>query len=171
MVSCSWCEHEQGQNSPHMIEISSSLAVVIFLLIFPPSTYILSKCWHTVSVNILHCFLMLSAQLKASAGGQSISAYLWRDLAAAPGGPLEQQALSVVNGSEKAPAKTGSRLPDLWLAMQQTVSSVTSRDISIFMATVQVYFSYKFWKIWNKKSKWVYDTRDVVVSRQEEAVF
>lgn len=47
--------------------------------------------------------------------------------------------------------KTGSLLSDLWLAMQQTVSRVTSRDISIFMATVQVYFSYKFWKIRNKK--------------------
>lgn len=80
----------------------------------------------------------------------------------APGGLLEQQALSVVNGSEKASARTGLPLPDLWLAMQQTVSRVTGRDISIFMATVQVYFRYKFWKISNKKSKWIYDTGDVV---------
>lgn len=134
-------------------EVSSSLEIMWKTGFLPHLS-----CQHFA--NILHCFP--SAQLRASAGGQSRSPYSWRDLAVAPGGPLEQQALSVVNGSEKALVKTGSPLPDLWLAMQQTVSHVTSRDISIFMATVQVYFSHKYWKIWNKKSKWIYDTRDVV---------
>jgi len=73
------------------------------------------------------------------------------------GGGVEQQALSVVNGSEKAWAETGSQLPDLWLAMQQTVSHVTVRHISTFMATIQVYLGYKFREIWNKKSMWIYD--------------
>lgn len=71
----------------------------------------------------------------------------------APGGRLEQQALSVVNGTEKASAKTGSTLPDLWLAMQQTVSHVTGRDKSTFMATVHIYFSYKSDRYGTKKIK------------------
>ncbi len=123
---------------------------------FPPHL----SCQHFA--NIPHCFPSTQHQLRASAAGQSRSAYSWRYLAVASRGPLEQQALSVVNGSEKALAKTGSLLPVLWLVMQQTVSHVTSRKISIFMVTVQVYFSYKFSKIWNKKSKWIYDMRDLV---------
>lgn len=57
---------------------------------------------------------------------------------------VHKQVLSVVNGSGRVLAKTRSPLPDLWPVMQQIVSRVAGRDIRIFMATVQVYFSNTF---------------------------
>lgn len=112
----------------------------------------LSLSWH------------FSSQMRARGWRTEQLSLFMKGSGCGPWGPPEQQALSVLNGSENAGAETGSRLPDLWPGLQhKTVSGVAGRDISIFMATVHIYLSHKFLaEIWNKKSEWIYDTVDVV---------
>lgn len=77
--------------------------------------------------------------------------------------PEHQGALSVVNGSENvSPQTSPGRLWFMALRCCRTVSRVTGKDMSIFMATVQVYFSYKFPETQRKKQWWIYGLRDVV---------
>lgn len=125
-----------------------------------------SLIFHVSTSNILQCFH--GAQHPAPSWGLQPEDragrlihegnWLWP-----PEAHGNSKALSVVNGSEKRlwPRQAHHHLIYGWRC-KQTVSHVTSRDISIFMATVQVYFRNKFWKIRNKKSKWIYDTGDVV---------
>lgn len=115
-------------------------------------------CWYGASCFLAAQHPFEALQLQDRAGPIAHEGiWPWPSGRGGRGGGVEQQALSVVNGSEKAWAETGSQLPDLWLAMQQTVSHVTVRHISTFMATIQVYLGYKFREIWNKKSMWIYD--------------
>lgn len=86
--------------------------------------------------------------------------------------PERQGALSVVNGSENVSPQTSPGKP--WFMARQccrTVSRVTGKDMNIFMATVQVYFSYKFPETRSKKQWWIYGLRCCFQAASKEAAF